>query len=80
MGVGCEFTLAAVKEAIKLAINRVGISLSAGRKWDIPNRSVELMVYARLHPVKKGSLVATKVMDKTPVTKGKAAVPGRIGR
>ncbi|HEY7726866.1 MAG TPA: hypothetical protein VID50_00265 [Candidatus Eisenbacteria bacterium] len=80
LGVGCELTLSAVKEALKLAIDRIGISLSTGTHWDISNRSVELMAYARLHPLAKRGLVqATKVKGAT-ATATKRGVPTRLGR
>jgi hypothetical protein len=71
LGVGCELTLAAVKEAIKLAIDRIGISLSAGKAWDIPNRDVELMVYARLHPVKISKVAKVNQSMAVPKSNGK---------
>lgn len=80
MGVGCQLTLVAVKEAIKLAIDRIGISVGAGRSWDIPNASVELAVYARLHPVKKGRVGPVALKQTAPATKGKTSSTISTGR
>lgn len=82
-GVACEYLYQFIAEAAKKAIARIGFTVS--EHWDIENRDVRAMIYARRHPLEAGTLASPRIATPVkkvdaPATKGKGTLPGRIGR